>query len=60
MKQNNIVTALNDSLKYIHIRTGDLFIFERDQKTNKVRIYQYSTRIFVGLITNDELNNVLV
>lgn len=59
MKQNNVVTALNDSLNSIHIRTGDQFIFERDQKTDKIRIYQYNTRIFVGLVANNEFNNVL-
>jgi len=59
MKQNNIVIALNDSLKSMHVRTGDKFIFERDQKTNNIRIYQYNTRIFVGLITNNDLNNML-
>ncbi|UJJ74768.1 hypothetical protein Goe25_02150 [Bacillus phage vB_BsuM-Goe25] len=51
--------AKNNSLSDMHVREGDKIIFEDDEKTGKIRVYQYSTRIFVGLVTQKELNDCI-
>jgi hypothetical protein len=55
----NVGYAKDNSLSDIHVYEGDKVIFKDDDKTNKVRLYQYNTRIFVGLITQEELNKYI-
>lgn len=52
--QINVGFAKNNNISNIHIKEGDKIIFENDTKTDNIRIYQYNTRIFVGLITQEE------
>jgi hypothetical protein len=55
----NVGYAKNDDFSEIHVRKGDKIIFENHNYFNKIRIYQYSTRIFVGLVTQEEFDNCI-
>ncbi|MED1125552.1 hypothetical protein [Bacillus atrophaeus] len=55
----NVGYAKNHNFSNIHVREGDKIIFENDTLTDKIRIYQYRTRIFVGLVTQEEFNDCI-
>lgn len=55
----NVGYATNDELADIHIRTGDKVIFEACPVSGNIRIYQYRTRIMVGLVTPAEFTSCI-
>lgn len=55
----NVGYAKNNNFSNIHVLEGDKIIFENDIKTDKIRIYQYRTRIFVGLVTEEEFEDCI-
>ncbi|UPI12231.1 hypothetical protein [Bacillus phage SBSphiJ3] len=55
----NVGYVKNGNMPSMHLWEGDKVIFKEDTKTDKIRLYQYSTRIFVGLVTQEEFNDCI-